>query len=929
MGEISKVDSLGNLFRPKQLLLNTYRENNPFTEETSNILENKYNELRESMLVSNIYKIDSPYDLNSDFLSRSLNLLDSLNLNTRKYELLDVLERLIDSKNSKIVQESGKYLTKQLLLKGIDTGLEFTFDKIRSKLNPATLTTKDFIITNTDLDPNKSIQDKIIEKTFGIRYSENPIDSFSNEQTNEANYYFLGKGQKIILENQMSKNFYTNYLTSFDPLLIYDESSPTIRAMYNRDYVRTMFVNYQLGNASIFKRGYINDIESNGLFVNFTDFQKNIENEGFGRVGDNTPFESDEKFYYSSDKDLQNTINDKYNVKRGLLYYTSQVANEPNSPIWRSDEKGKTVKDGVIWRGNGECRSYTVSNQYNNFSKVIRFNGNGQENSVIKDTVIPKLLKSKNDTKDTKYFLSFENLAWKNSKNLIDYEKGPNGGRYLAFMPYNLKFNDNASIDVNETAFVGRPEKIYIPNNHTRSMSLSFSLLIDTVKQFDGYTTEEFKKLLYNCGVAARTFTQNNSTTTNVLTNPQTSTTTNTVVENVRYGKSFNYYFRNDAYDIGPNYYYTTSDPSYNSDNIIMDENVSIETNITSIATFIDNNINKSSKVKINIVGNTSNLDSRAYNFKLGMRRANNLMLAIVDKYNTIKSSNSPLLNNQTPKTNVNTQFDEITGNQILRYTFNNGLVIFDLHTNGESTIDTNANIDSVNVNRNTNLLNNKSVIQERFVRLASASATPNLNINTTPFNNVNQQITTSVSSSTSTVNISNDLELLFEDVKSTDNFKLSRDASGSITRVAPAFNSQTPYDFVKRYIFLHQLTRPATLENSNSPSNILFGKSPILVVRIGDFIYSKAVLRNINFDLNETTWDFNPEGMGAIPMFCNVTMDLILIGGQSLETPIDRIQTANDFNFIAPSTFGANGYQNRIDYKPAINQRDQQLKLK
>jgi hypothetical protein len=97
----------------------------------------------------------------------------------------------------------------------------------------------------------------------------------------------------------------------------------------------------------------------------------------------------------------------------------------------------------------------------------------------------------------------------------------------------------------------------------------------------------------------------------------------------------------------------------------------------------------------------------------------------------------------------------------------------------------------------------------------------------------------------------------------------------------------------------------------------------PVFVIRYGDFIYSKAIAKSINFDITDSTWDLNPEGMGAIPLYCNVTMDLTLLGGQSLAGPIDRIQTANDSNFIANSTFNSGYYTGNKTFEKA---RDQEV---
>jgi hypothetical protein len=165
-------------------------------------------------------------------------------------------------------------------------------------------------------------------------------------------------------------------------------------------------------------------------------------------------------------------------------------------------------------------------------------------------------------------------------------------------------------------------------------------------------------------------------------------------------------------------------------------------------------------------------------------------------------------------------------------------------------------------------------------------------------------------------------LTLNFEEITKDNKFPVGFEKLNTFT---PSFNSQTPFDFTKRYVFLHQLTRPSKLNNITSVDNTVFGRMPVFVIRYGDFIYSKAIARSINFDISESTWDLNPEGMGAIPLMCNITMDLTLLGGQSLAGPIDRIQTANDSNFIANSTFNSGYYANNKTFEKARKQEETQ----
>ncbi len=125
------------------------------------------------------------------------------------------------------------------------------------------------------------------------------------------------------------------------------------------------------------------------------------------------------------------------------------------------------------------------------------------------------------------------------------------------------------------------------------------------------------------------------------------------------------------------------------------------------------------------------------------------------------------------------------------------------------------------------------------------------------------------------------------------------------------AFHSQTPEDFHRRMTFLHQITRQGralSLTSGNATAaNSVFGRQPYIILNIGDLYKSKAIVSNINFDLNvdgAPIWDLNPEGMGVQPMACRVSMSLTLIGGQSMETDIEKLQNAVSFNFYKNSTY-------------------------
>ena len=132
-----------------------------------------------------------------------------------------------------------------------------------------------------------------------------------------------------------------------------------------------------------------------------------------------------------------------------------------------------------------------------------------------------------------------------------------------------------------------------------------------------------------------------------------------------------------------------------------------------------------------------------------------------------------------------------------------------------------------------------------------------------------------------------------------------------------PVFHSQTPEDFHKRLTFLQQCTRQGSAKRYNPEPdengimrarNSVFGRQPICILRVGDFFYTKVIIESVNVDYTETTWDMNPEGMGMQPMIAKITLNMKLIGGQSLKGPIDALQNAVSFNYYANSSFSNKG---------------------
>ncbi len=135
----------------------------------------------------------------------------------------------------------------------------------------------------------------------------------------------------------------------------------------------------------------------------------------------------------------------------------------------------------------------------------------------------------------------------------------------------------------------------------------------------------------------------------------------------------------------------------------------------------------------------------------------------------------------------------------------------------------------------------------------------------------------------------------------------------------SPAYHSISPEGFNARLTFLHQCTRQGHTVSASDGSyamtagNLSFGRMPVCVLKIGDFINTRIVIESvsINYDAQGTPqWDLNPEGIGVQPMYAKVQMSIAILGGQSLDGPINRLQNAVTFNYYA----NTGAYDNRSD---------------
>lgn len=169
-----------------------------------------------------------------------------------------------------------------------------------------------------------------------------------------------------------------------------------------------------------------------------------------------------------------------------------------------------------------------------------------------------------------------------------------------------------------------------------------------------------------------------------------------------------------------------------------------------------------------------------------------------------------------------------------------------------------------------------------------------------------------------------------FEEVEKNQPF-LRHLITDKIRYFDPAFHSISPEGFQARLTFLHQCTRQgATVENDNGAQstayNLAFGRPPVCVLRLGDFYYTKIIINSLSINYETPQWDLNPEGIGVMPMFANVSLSFTFLGGSDLAGPISRLQNAVSFNYYANTGV----YDNRaemVEYDPEGTGREIKFK--
>ena len=464
-----------------------------------------------------------------------------------------------------------------------------------------------------------------------------------------------------------------------------------------------------------------------------------------------------------------------------------------------------------------------------------------------------------------KYMLSLENLAWTDKlADLPIQEIGPgdlvsgNKGRIMWFAPYDLSFDETTTANWTDTQFLGRGEPLYTYNNTSRSGTFKFKILVDhprIVNEYRGRQNNELEKFF--AGITSPSeflsIIQRN-TKLDGGTKKELEKKLNSIVRQSKASlntktEKFSTYFKDGS---------SAFDSSYNPDGL-NDKYIDFTNNSGSIYDIINN---EDYKINIDLVGyqSKSGEDFKVYpQIDLGKDRGDKLKTDIESK---IKGKKGDI--NVTSKS-----INSAAGNEGANP--NSEVAIKDRRVDVTITYfpkgDDSEDADPQSA-LNELLQRDLDIVSELF-------------INETTYFDI----------------IAEDYPNYFDNI------------SSKLTYFHPGFHSNTPEGLNTRLNFLQQCMRQgSSVYNSNDkikPDNLSFGRPPVLILRIGDFIHTKIIAKSLSINYTNGSniqWDLNPEGIGVQPMMAEVSMSIEIIGGQSLQGPINRLQNAMSYNFYANS---------------------------
>jgi len=571
-----------------------------------------------------------------------------------------------------------------------------------------------------------------------------------------------------------------------------------------------------------------------------------------------------------------------------------------------------------------------------------------------------KIVRSEGDTRGMviPYMFSIENLAWKDAvqyRYLPPSERGPNSGRIMWFPPYNLNFSENNSVNWETTSFIGRGEPIYTYNNSERTGNLDFTIIVDhpsVLNQlrddfvskvtdekardniyhsfFAGCNMKELEELFSSYQIADKELTNEEIGFTPDTQQYQPVTASKPKAPPFDEIKIYFENCRSSTGDYGPPknigrsvsdlfvYGYEDTKSTIAGDNPNLDIcsgttglNAGVIDKISKLVEFLLTPDGKN--YKINIVGYTSPADpSSGFNQKLAEDRVNSVYNLLYDDLVNFEDGDGVKLdcgegcNEYYPK--------EVDMPRDIRWSLKYNPLSDDVGSGCPNSTKINGRCPDGNPCSSTPLedgqANSKTAKLQRYV---SITLEENTDIQTSILNTINlknqpeflkqQELKNKQERDARESLIGRFITEMdyFSELERTDPVAF-KNLHDKIDNFHPAFHSMTPEGLNSRLTFLLQCTRqgPQLIDEGTTPQNMVFGRPPICVLRIGDFYHTKIVIDSVNITYEPLQWDLNPEGIGVQPMIAKVSMGFKFIGGSSLGGPIKQLQNAVSYNFFA-----------------------------
>lgn len=648
-------------------------------------------------------------------------------------------------------------------------------------------------------------------------------------------------------------------------------------------------------------------------------------------------------------------------------------ANNDLFRVWNIEEKYGAQKNTLIRGNNGfsysdSRKKYNGGGEYEQYSVL--------KESIVRITPDDNNKNVKNCMFSIEN-LAWKDVIIENE--LSEEQRGPNNGRIMWFPPYNLKFQENVTVGWNPSQFIGRGEKIYTYYDTERRGNLSFTILIDypssieEKKKTDGFKDIELLRYFAGKDFIIPPPPEDDSNNNGGGSSEETQATTSNG-DKLRFIVYFPFNFSgNDIKEEWPRYLMMGKDGEYNNQNDFRGYEISKSGLNTEGSEVIKNkkceryfylvdsdccskqdnedNYKDSKSLYLNIRPDRQSEEEGVLNisfaefYTLYLAETKEekdwaIDLGILKSYNgSTKEFTKEKLNKLTDITifnNATVTIKPFTSNQ------NRGVTDKLAKRRGESVQNfikkclQNATDVTYNISKSSEY-DVKPFNSEAFSELSKRSRGVLVEISYNGPQIVNEDGSNGEQKDSTSIDerrkpkkkprvLYNEADY-FKDLSEKNNFLLET-IIDKVKFFEPAYHSITPEGFNARLNFLHQCTRQGhtierkTGDKANATStawNMAFGRPPVCVLRIGDFWNTKMLIESMSITYengNGVQWDLNPEGIGVQPMFANVNLGIILIGGQSLDAPISRLNNAVSFNYYANSKM----YDSRADFARYTN---------